>query len=251
MTFRTMTAGWTKALVAAVICTAGAGARAAIISYGNFVGTDVTYGNVTESSGTDAVPLYDVPHVVTNALDFDPKSFVSYATSGSADVTDGQLNFDIIAHAGKSITGLSISELGDYTLVVTGTPTTSASAGAIAFVKIVEVDNVPLAASQIINIPASSATVAYYLPANAGSAQAWNLGLSVNIAAALPSNQHATRVQVAFNNTLATTSEPSTLAFIAKKDFVLNTQTALVPEPAALSLLGVAGLMLLRKRPQN
>lgn len=243
-----MIGGWAKVVAGVAIFAAGAGAQAAIINYGSFIGDDVTFLGVTESSGTDAVPLFDTPSVVSNALDFDPKSFVSFATNGNADVTDGQLNFDIVAHAGKSITGVSISELGDYTLMVTGTPATSASAGVIAYVKIVEINNVPLPVNQIITLPASSASVAYFLPANSGSAKPWGLGLSVDIAGALQPTEHATRVQVVLNNTLATTSEPSTLAFIAKKDFVVDTQTNGIPEPSSLALLGGLGLLLIRKR---
>jgi len=66
----------------------------------------------------------------------------------------------------------------------------------------------------------------------------------------LGANQEATRVQVVINDTLATTSEASTLAFIAKKDFIVNTDTtdSTIPEPAALGLLAVAGLAMLRQR---
>lgn len=249
MSFGTkMTGGWTKALAAVVICAAGAAANASILPHGNFTAADLNYLGVTESSGTDPVPLFDTPHVVTNSLDFDPKGFVSYASNGTADVTDGQLNFDIVAHAGKAITGVNISEGGDYSLVGVGT-TTSVSASVIAFVKITEINYVPLAANQIISIPASSASFTDSLPGPMTSVP-WSLGLGVNVAGFLGANQVATRVQVVLNNTLTTTSEASTLAFIAKKDFIIDTQTGdtNVPEPAALGILAVAGLAMLRQR---
>ncbi len=249
MAFRAITTGWTNVLAAVVICAAGAGARAAIISYGNFPAADLTYLGVTESSGTDAVPLFDAPTVVTNSLDFDPKAFVSTSSGGSADITDGQLNFDIIAHAGKAITGVNISERGDYTLVGSGTPATADYAGVVAFIKITEINHVPLTSSQIITIPASNASLSVSLPGTV-IALPWSLGTTVNVAAALGPNQEATRVQVVLNNTLATTSEISTAAFIAKKDFVIDTHVtdSAVPEPAALGLLAVAGLAMLRQR---
>lgn len=241
--------GWTSAIAAVVVCAAGSMAQAAIIPYGNFFGADVNYLAVTESSGTDAVPLFDTPAIVTNSLDFDPKAFVSYASNGAADVTDGQLNFNIVAHAGKVITNVSISEGGDYTLVGTGTASTSDNAGVIAFVKITEINNIPLAANQIITLPAVNAGFSDSLPGAVVSSP-WSLGLNVNVAGALGANQEATRVQVVINDTLATTSEASTLAFIAKKDFIVNTDTtdSTIPEPAALGLLAVAGLAMLRQR---
>ncbi|MCC7351983.1 MAG: PEP-CTERM sorting domain-containing protein [Phycisphaerales bacterium] len=249
MAFREKMSGvWTKAIAAMVVCAAGSMAQAAIISYGNFSGADVDYIAVTESSGTDAVPLFDTPAIITNSLDFDPKSFVSYASNGTADVTDGQLNFDIVAHAGKGITNVTLNERGDYTLVETGTASTSVNAGAVVFVKITEINNIPLAGNQIISIPAVNATYHDALPgAEVSTPWKFPLGLHVNVAAALGPNQTATRVQVVLNNTLTSTSEASTLAFIAKKDFVVDTDVT-VPEPAALGMLAIAGLALLRQR---
>src|SRR5690349_6889205 len=72
-------------------------ALAATINYGNFgpVPPGVTFTNVSESSGTDPVPLYGPPTPFTTGLDFDPQNFVSSANGGTQDVTDGQLNFGI------------------------------------------------------------------------------------------------------------------------------------------------------------
>src|SRR5690242_20438421 len=72
-------------------------ANAASISYGNFAAPPATmFLNVTESSGTDAVPLYGPPAPFATGLDFDPQMVAFYA-GGAADVTDGQLNFTIMA----------------------------------------------------------------------------------------------------------------------------------------------------------
>ena len=57
----------------------------------------------------------------------------------------------------------------------------------------------------------------------------------------------ATKLEVAINNTLAAISEPSSVAFIAKKDFMIDVVPSdpfdpeeIIPEPASLSLLGMA-----------
>src|SRR4029077_1924023 len=96
----------------------------------------VTFIGVTESSGTDPVPLYGPPTPFSVGLDFDPMNFVATATGGASDVTDGQLNLTIRGDSNGSlgfiaINQLNLSEAGDYTLAGVGTPATSVFAGAI------------------------------------------------------------------------------------------------------------------------
>src|SRR5438270_709188 len=81
----------------AAVLAAGPAAHAATINYGDFPvpPAGITFQQVTESSGTDPVPLYGPPTPFVVGLDFDPTSFVSSSTNGAADITDGQLNFGI------------------------------------------------------------------------------------------------------------------------------------------------------------
>lgn len=241
---------------AAVIGLGTVPAGAAAINYGTFVGTDVSFIGVTESSGTDAVPLYQAPTAVGNALDFDPMTFVSFSVAGSADITDGQLNFFIQAHPGKGIDTVSVSELGDYTLIGSGGAGTSASVGQVFFIKVLEVDNVPLTAAQQSTLSFTANTVfspsgGTFNMADEGqvSAAPWSGSFSKNIGAAVLASglgQYATRVAVVSNNTLGTTSETGTASFIAKKDVVFS--TTIVPEPASLGLLGGIALLAMRRR---
>src|SRR5450432_337226 len=98
-----------------------------IINYGNFniPSTGVSFTGVSESSGTDAVPLYGPPHTFVTGLDFDPAGFVASASGGASDITDGQLNFGMLGQvfqpgiSGVGINMLSVSESGDYTLAGT------------------------------------------------------------------------------------------------------------------------------------
>jgi hypothetical protein len=46
----------------------GSRADAASINHGNFMGSTVTYVDVTEASATDAVPLYGMPSVFGDSL---------------------------------------------------------------------------------------------------------------------------------------------------------------------------------------
>lgn len=235
---------------AAIIAVANPAARAGSINYGNFnvPPAGIMFLNVTESSGTDAVPLYGPPAPFQIGMDFDPTSFVSSSNGGSSDITDGQLNFTIMGVSSPSgyvgITGFNLSEAGDYTLVGTGTVATQAFAGAIVRATITEINGLPVAP---ISLPPVNASVAFNLVANPGIVQPWNLGLGLPIN--LPQGQLATKVEVAIDNSLGTISESASIAFIAKKDFRVTllppdvVGDPFVPEPTSLVLLSIAGMI--------
>ena len=219
-------------------------AQAASISYGNFgpVAPGVSFLNVTESSGTDAVPLYGPPTPFATGLDFDPTSFVASATGGAADITDGQMNFTVQGQNTVAIKTISLSEGGDYTLVGGGTAASQVIAGAILGVKVVEIDGVAVAP---INLTPVNASLSYNLAANSGIVQPWSLGLLVDVKSQLtslgvPFTLGATKAEVVLNNSLVAISEPGSVAFIAKKDFVIGVVPEVVPEPATLGLMGLA-----------
>jgi len=239
--------------MAVALALASSTSQAAAINYGNFNGTGVTFLNITEDSSTDPTPLYGPPHVVTgDILDFDPLSFASSATGGAADITDGLLQGAVQAKPGFGISKLSFNELGSYTLAGTGTPATSAAVGQIAFVKITELNGVALGGNSFtvsLNSVFSPSNGDFFLPAEAGIAQAWSGAGSVDIAAALAAKKASnpgtygnfslvTRVEFSTNNALTTTSQPGTIAFMDKKDFVLDIDTV-VPEPAMIGLFGL------------
>jgi hypothetical protein len=230
------------------------GAWGASISYGNFgpVPPGVTFTNVTESSGTDAVPLYGPPTPFVTGLDFDPLGFVATASGGGSDITDGQLNFGIQTNPFVGITTLNLFEAGDYTLVGSGTPATKDFAGAIIRITVTQIDGVNVAP---ISLTPANASVAFNLIANPGVTHPWSLGIGINVAAMLTSLGYqyqvgATGLEVVINNQLIALSEPSSLAFISKKDFRIDVGTQ-VPEPATCFLFGigaVAGFLRLRNR---
>lgn len=236
---RTLTA---VACLAATALLSSAAARAATINYGNFNAPPVSFLQVTESSGTDPVPLFGPPSPYPVGLDFNP-TFTSNASAGSADITDGQLNFTISSAPGIGITGLNLFEAGDYTLAGGGGPPTSVTAGVILRATITQINGLPVAP---INLPPVNASFSDALPGPAVAAP-WSLGLFNNIAAALQPGQNATRVDIAINNTLVTTSEPNSIAFIAKKEFQIGITTN-IPEPATLAMVGLAGVGLVAAR---
>jgi len=225
-----------------VLMLAGMARAASVINYGNFgpVPPGVTFTSVTESSGTDAVPLYGAPTPFTTGLDFDPTGFVAFASGGGQDVTDGQLNFGITAPGG--INSFNIFEAGDYSLVGTGTAATSVFAGVISRVTVLEVNGVAVVP---FDLPPSNASVGFNLIANSGVVQPWSLGTGNSII--LPAGQTATKIEVSINNQLLALSESGSAAFIAKKDFRITVNS--VPEPASMGLAcGAIGLVAMRRR---
>jgi hypothetical protein len=223
------------AICAALAASFSSVAQAASINYGNFgpVPPGVSFLQVTESSGTDAVPLYGPPTPFATGLDFDPAGFVASAVNGSADITDGQLNFTVM---GPSINSVGVFEAGDYSLAGVGTSATQVFAGAIVRATVTQINGLPVAP---INLAPANASVGFNLVANPGVVQPWSLGTVLNIAGQLAPNQHATKVDISINNQLLALSQPGSLAFIAKKEFIVSTGTN-IPEPATAGLAGLA-----------
>ena len=234
---------------AAVMCLIAAAllaapARGATISYGNFnvPSAGIMFVDVTESSSTDAVPMFGPPQPYAVGLDFDPTNFGSSSTNGSADITDGQLNFTVMGLVNQNgfvgINSFNLSEFGDFSLTGIGTAATQALAGAIVRVTVTQINGLPVVP---FNLTPANASVGFNLVANPGIVQPWSLGIGYNIASQLPQGQSATKVEVAIDNSLLTVSQPGTIAFIAKKGFQIDltpgtTGQPFVPEPTTLVL---------------
>src|SRR3954452_22319648 len=129
-----------SAMILGLVSTAAV--HAASINYGNFgpIPPGITFLNVTESSGTDPVPLYGPPAPTPNGLDWDPASFAAFSTGGTNDITDGQLNFTIKTTT-TPIGEVSIFEGGDYSLTGIATSPASVFAGLSMRLTITEIDN--------------------------------------------------------------------------------------------------------------
>jgi hypothetical protein len=235
-------------MLAAIAVAANPVARAATINYGNFgpIPPGVSFLQVTESSGTDPVPLYGPPTPFGIGLDFDPAAFVATANGGAADITDGQLNFAVATPPNVGINNISLFEGGDYTLVGSGTPATQVLAGAIITATVTEINGLPVVP---FNLPSSNASVGFNLVANPGVVQPWSLGTGININ--LPQGQLATKIEIAIDNSLIALSQPGSVAFIAKKDFRIDIMPR-VPEPATIALLGMGSVIsLVRRRSRS
>jgi hypothetical protein len=241
----------TQVAIGAVVAllVAGGDARASI-NYGDFVGSTVTYLNVTEASpSNDPLPLFGAPTIAGNTLDFNPVGFSASASGGSFDLTDGQLDLTIRANPGNAIPTIQFSEAGDFALGGVGTAGTFVDVSATFFIDIVKVDGVginPLVTTASMNFsPVASGT--FDLVNHPGFGQLWAGAFTFDVNAFLTANNisyisGATEIKVTLDNTLAAFSEAGTVALIAKKDFKgLGITVPEVPEPTILTLVLCGG----------
>jgi hypothetical protein len=225
---------------------------AATINYGDKVGADIIYRQVTEDSVTDPVPLYGNPTVSGNALLFTPVNFGAFASNGSLDLTDSTLTTSIEAKQGRQIHQIAFAEAGDYTLVGTGTAATSAIVRAPYYVRVIEVDGAPIAPllyTGSLNFTPSNGD--YYLPGDAASGVTFTGSTLIDIDAILNAANiqgDATKVLFTLNNQLIATSEQGTISFIKKKTADGVTITTVVPEPTSLTAVGTLTLLVRRRR---
>jgi hypothetical protein len=230
-TTRSLTRASALALCSALVALFSNIASAASINYGNFnVPPSSMALNVTESSATDAVPIYGPPTPFPTGLDFDPVNFVASASGGTADITDGQLNFTFMS---PGLLSINLSEAGDYTLAGVGTPATQVFAAASLRATITQINGVDVA--PIVVGPANNSFGAGLPPA--AVLQPWTLGVGLDLTGALGGGR-ATKVDIVINNQLLALSEPASVAFIAKKEFILDMEV--IPEPATFALAGLA-----------
>jgi hypothetical protein len=225
---------------------------AASLNYGDKVGADIIYRQVSEDSVTDPVPLYGNPAISGNALLFTPVNFGAFASNGSLDITDSTLSTSIEAKPNKRIKQIAFAEAGDYTLVGGGTAATSAIVRAPYFVRVVEVDGAPITpllyTSSLTFTPSNGD---YFLPTDAGAGVTFVGSTLIDIDAILAGagiQGEATKVLFSMNNQLIATSEQGTISFIKKKTADGVTITTVVPEPASLTAVGALTLLVRRRR---
>ncbi|HTS16717.1 MAG TPA: PEP-CTERM sorting domain-containing protein [Verrucomicrobiae bacterium] len=221
-------------------------------NYGNVVGTDVVYSNVTETatSPTTAVPLYGAPSAVGNELLFTHMTFSAIQSNGASATTAGMVNTEIISKGGfgQFVGQLQLQEVGQVTLAGTGTSATSAIISNEVVATVLAIDFTPLA--QPVTFTAWMTTSnggEWNLPPPI-NAKSWSGSLTLNIASDLANagySSDATMVDLEVYNELDTTSEPGTTASIAKKAAGVQVMTTMIPEPGSFALLVLGGTLLL------
>lgn len=259
---KTTTRNFLSALLAiALIASAAVVSQAGTINHGNFMGNSVSYISVTESSGTDAVPLFGTPVVIGDQLRFfepvplpNPSlGFGASSVGGVADVTDGFLSFMIRSKPGLGIGLLSFREAGDYSLAGFAPDQAKVIANLIVnSIRIDEVSGVPISPITLSGVTSSMFQIPGDPPADNWSNQ---LGFNIQNAlttAGFPPTSAATKVTVRLNDSLLALSQAGSVANIVKKQFNVNVDTRIdqdfVPEPSSMALAMISLIALASSR---
>jgi len=241
--------------VSLMVCAlATSSAPAASMNWGDFVGDTVIFFDVTETNGEPAL-LFSMPSIAGDTLEVDPVNFFSEVDPGpGSDVTDSTLTTVVKALPGNRIDNLMVSEAGDFTLIGAPGSLATASVAAAFFFEVLEVDGVPVGdgPSGTINMVFSTGGGPnggeYSLPGDGGTTVPWEGTAFIDVAAAMAASQYAgqnaTLVSLSFDNTLSTTADANSSAFIKKKLIGGLTIETNIPEPSTIAVALLCGLPL-------
>ncbi len=233
-------------------------ASAAPITYGNFVGTHVIYGAVTEDSA-DPLPLFGAPTITGDLLDFAALSFDAASIGGGSASTIGTLSFTITAKPGSRIEKIVLTDAGDTTLIgnvpldtldTWSRAGTNFSNGAIT---ISEVDFVAISPIVIpFNVTHSPSGGSFFLGTDGGGGPIYQTAFTGSatlevaqflMILSVPFTFGATSATVDWETPIQANSEAGTAAFISTNGVSVMTSVTRVrrevPEPVTLSLLAI------------
>jgi PEP-CTERM motif len=222
------------------ILTLATTAKAAPINYGDFLGAGVgaaDFLDVTEDSGTDMTPLFQAPFAGSNSLDFVPFAFASFASNGASDSTIATLSMRIRADAGFQIGRIIIDETADTTMSGVGTNATFSSIGTAVSVEDLNPGLAGTLNDDVLFAPGSL----FELPPAIFADIHGNLILDLTAFG-------ITEVNLTITHSLLTGSEAGTTSFIQSKTFGIDVESVTIPEPTTLAMMGIAGLVSLRRR---
>lgn len=235
---------------------------AASMNYGDFVGSSVTYRNVTESNSEPNL-LFSAPSVAGDTLEFDPVNFFAEVDPGpGSDITDSEISTVVEAKDGFFIDNIEITEEGDFTLEGTAGAFGHAGVGAAFFFEVLAVDGA-LVGDGPIGFASMDFTTGggpnggqYMLPGDAGNGTPWIgtafLDINAALAASPYAGQRATSVRLSFDNTLSAAADENASSFIKKKEIggiIIRTN---IPEPSTLAiaglLIGATAMVVMRRK---
>lgn len=214
-----------KILVCAAVCGMASNAWA-LISWSNPSGTAISF---SWSGGGSDTALFGSPTIIGDSFVFFPSQFRAESTNGVADSTYDRLEVDLTALAGKNITGIRITEYGDYGILSSGSVQVS---GGLFFTNIGNTGTGIIATASLASNPVS--------PITSGSGN-WT-------ATATISGLDWTKAKFIMNNNLQATSAAGSTSFIEKKVGQAAVVITIIPEPATIALLALGGILFIRKK---
>lgn len=190
------------------------------------------------SNGQSANGLFGDPTVFNGSFLFFPQNFKAVSSNGSTGHADDSVSFDITVKNGKAVTGVTVNELGDYSITGTGTINIG---GSLSVTDLAPPGPPVTTTSLLASTPGSPITTTTSTTGN------WTATATTTN---LPNGW--TVFHVNLTNILDASTGPGSVATVQKKIAQGAIEVSIiVPEPASIGLLTAAGSTLLLRRRRN
>ncbi|MCD4830799.1 MAG: PEP-CTERM sorting domain-containing protein [Anaerohalosphaeraceae bacterium] len=174
------------------------------------------------SNGGSDNGLFGDPNVAGNTFIFFPSNFRAESVNGVADIVSDRMEVTLTAKPGSAITGIRITEYGDYGILSQGLVSAS---GTMFLTNLSEFE---VRHSDFNSDPAS--------PISSGFGS-WSAEVAVD-------NIEWSQLKLVLDNNLMAISMPGSVAFIEKKIMGSAVSVEIIPEPATMVLLGIGSLII-------
>lgn len=216
-------------ILAAIVATGGAGVAQAFVPWSNANGSAAFFN--WQNGGSDN-GLYGDPVLVNgNTFVLSPSNFRATSANGAPAAIGDRLVVEILANPGLEITGISITEFGDFGVFGSGSVSSS------GVLQVTDLNTVnPVRSTNLSHNPA--------MPITSGNG-GWTGSGALDLTVDFPS---WTVLRLELTDNLLALSTPGGVSFIEKKVIGAGIAITVIPEPSALALLALGGLAALRRR---